>query len=69
MTDPLKTKIDLISAHGGYPEQKSFQQAELVYDLLDYEDFLRQRGLTCGGTMILWRDRFVNWPTKRIGPI
>ena len=49
MTDPHKTKIDLIPAHGGYRELKSFQQAELVYDLLDYEDFLRQRGLT------LWR--------------
>jgi hypothetical protein len=32
MTDPHKTKIDLIPAHGGYRELKSFQQAELVYD-------------------------------------
>ncbi len=33
MTQPHKTKIDLIPAHGGYRELKSFQQAELVYDL------------------------------------
>ena len=32
MTDPHKTKIDLIPAHGGYRKLKSFQQAELVYD-------------------------------------
>ena len=32
MTNPHKTKIDLIPAHGGYRELKSFQQAELVYD-------------------------------------
>ena len=31
MTNPHKTKIDLIPAHGGYRELKSFQQAELVY--------------------------------------
>ena len=33
MTDPHKTKIELIPAHVGYRELKSFQQAELVYDL------------------------------------
>ncbi len=32
MTNPHKTNIDLIPAHGGYRELKSFQQAELVYD-------------------------------------
>src|SRR5258705_10341139 len=32
MTNPHKDKIDLIPAHGGYRELKSFQQAELVYD-------------------------------------
>ena len=32
MTNPHKDKIDLITAHGGYRELKSFQQAELVYD-------------------------------------
>jgi four helix bundle protein len=33
MTNTHKTKIDLIPAQGGYRELKSFQQAELVYDL------------------------------------
>src|SRR5258705_11835940 len=32
MTNPHKDKIDLIPAHGGYRELKSFQHAELVYD-------------------------------------
>jgi restriction system protein len=32
MTKPHKGRIDLIPAHGGYRELKSFQQAELVYD-------------------------------------
>ena len=32
MTKPHRTKTDLIPAHGGYRELKSFQQAELVYD-------------------------------------
>lgn len=33
----------LIPKHGGYRKLKSFQIAQLVY--LDYQDFLRQRGL------------------------
>ena len=108
MTKPHTTRADLIPAHGGYRQLKSFQQAELVFDatvkfcdrfidkrsrthdqmvqaarsgrqniaegsqasgtskkfelklvgvarasleelLLDYEDFLRQRGLTLWG--------------------
>lgn len=63
-------KVDnLIPAHGGYRELKSFQHAELVSGtskktelklvggarasleelLLDYEDFLRQRGMKLWG--------------------
>jgi four helix bundle suffix protein len=32
MSKPHSTKTDLIPAHGGYRQLKSFQQAELVYD-------------------------------------
>ena len=32
MNNPHMGKIDLIPAHGGYRQLKSFQQAELVYD-------------------------------------
>lgn len=32
MNKPKMGKIDLIPAHGGYRQLKSFQQAELVYD-------------------------------------
>ena len=32
MTQPHMNSTKLISAHGGYRQLKSFQQAELVYD-------------------------------------
>jgi len=32
MNKPHTTNTNLIPAHGGYRELKSFQQAELVYD-------------------------------------
>jgi hypothetical protein len=32
MSKPHSTKTDLIPAHGGYRQLKSFQSAELAYD-------------------------------------
>ena len=47
----------------------SVARASLEELLLDYKDFLRQRGSIFGARMILLLKWCVVWPMKKIGPI